>query len=108
MAKKLITEACVRGMPEGGVLHVGGAVIATPAAVDLARDKGIRVEWGTGVASGAPAQTGSGQRECLWHAMLAKDGTYVVRVVNGQAVVDRLEASGPTRFGTDSKETHGR
>ena len=40
--------------------------------------------------------------------MLASDGTYVVRVVNGQAIVDRLEGSGPTRFGTDSKEAHGR
>jgi hypothetical protein len=120
VAKKLITEACVRAMPDGGVLHVGGSVIATPAALDLAHDKGVRVAWGTGGANGtgvasgtgaastAAPQTGSGMRECLWHAMLASDGTYVVRVVNGQAVVDRLEDSGPMRFGTDSKETHGR
>ena len=71
MAKQLITESCVHAMPHGGVLRVGGDVIATPAA-------------------------------------LAEDGSYVVRVVNGQAVVDRLEGAGPARFGTDFKETHGR
>ena len=104
MAKRLITEADVRALPTGGVLSVGGDVIATPAALDLAHARGLRVRFADGTTVAGPgAKSG---KDCLWHRLLASDGNYVVEVRGGRATVHRLTASGPELFGTDSLEEH--
>lgn len=105
--KQLITEEDVRKMAPGGVLRLDSGTIATPAALDAAFARGIRVQHGAAhskpTAGGAlPAKT----RECLWHGMLEQDGTYIVQVVNGRARVSLLTAAGPAPFGTDSAQEH--
>lgn len=105
--KRLITEADVRRMAPGGVLRLDAETIATPAALDVAFERGVRVQRGSASAApGGVGDSGAPQRECLWHAMLEADGTYVVQVVNGVARVTRLEDSGPVPFGTDSVQDH--
>lgn len=95
--KDLVTESCVRRMAPGSVLRLSPEKIATPAALDLAHERGIRVQWGeeSGPAAGAAAR---GAAE-LWQRMLAEDGTYVVVVKGGRASVNRLDEAGPTPFG---------
>lgn len=96
MAKRLISEGCVRDMAAGGELVVGPRDIVTPAALELAFARGIRVRWSDeGLATGgAPPASSS-----LWTSVLAADGNYVVEVRNGRARVFRLTASGPTLVG---------
>lgn len=96
MAKKeLVTEADVRRMAPGGELVLGPSRIATPAALDAAFALGIRVvQVSAGAASASPT---SG----LMQRMKQQDGTYVVEVRSGRAVVTRLGPSGPEAFGTE-------
>ncbi|MCB9916131.1 MAG: hypothetical protein H6828_13465 [Planctomycetes bacterium] len=104
--KRLITEADVRALPRGGVLRVDRRTIVTPAALDAAHARGLRVSYEDedGCASRKTARPAG--RECLWHGMLANDGTYVVEVRGGRAVVHQLSEQGPVLFGTDSEAEH--
>ena len=105
--KQLITEGDVRAMARGEVLRIDSRTIATPAALDAAHARGLRIVWGDAAAGcGSSAAEAEGKRECLWHGMLASDGTYVVQIVNGRATVNRLTAQGPVLHGTDSVEEH--
>ncbi len=109
--KRLVTEEDVRRMAPGGVLRLDSGTIATPSALDAAHERGIRVQRGGAPAPAATAGPSKAacdapRRECLWHAMLEQDGTYVVQVVNGRAQVTRLENTGPVPFGTDSVQDH--
>lgn len=100
MAKKeLVTEADVRQMAPGGELVLGPSRIATPAALDAAFSRGIRVvHVAAGAASAAPRpDAGSG----LLARMKQLDGTYVVDVRAGRLVVTRLGPNGPEPFGTE-------
>ena len=106
VGKKLITEGDVLAMARGEVLRLDSGTIATPAALDAAYLRGIRVVRGEGGScSSSSASTGTKQ-ECLWHGMLATDGTYVVQVVDGRATVSRITDQGPVLYGTDSVEEH--
>jgi hypothetical protein len=90
--RNLFDEARVRGLPDGGELVLGPGDVATPAALDRAFAKGIRVRWKADrSASAAPAAAAAG----LWGRMLSADGTYVVTVRAGRAVVHRLTDAGP-------------
>lgn len=104
--KRLITEADVRAMGAGEVLRVDGRTIVTPAALDAAHARGLRVVRGEacGGAAAPPARTAG--EECLWHSMLATEGTFVVEVRGGRAIVHQLEEQGPVLFGTDSQAEH--
>jgi hypothetical protein len=96
VAKRLISEGCVRDMAAGGELVVGPHDIVTPAALELAFARGIRVRWSDEApAAGGTPTVGSS----LWTSVLAADGNYVVEVKNGRARVFRLTASGPTLVG---------
>ena len=99
MAKKeLVTEADVRRMAPGSELVLGPSRIVTPAAIDAAYLLGIRVVH---VAAGqASAVTGAAPASVLGR-MKAQDGTYVVEVRGGRAVVTRLGPNGPEPFGTE-------
>ena len=97
----LFDEARVRGLPDGGELVLGKDDLATPAALDVAFAKGIRVRWAADGARGAgptgaatPAPHGS-----VWQKMLSADATYVVEVRGGRAVVHKLTSSGPVPLG---------
>lgn len=88
-----MTEADVRRMgPEVRELVLGEHRIATPAALDLAFSRGMRVVYGE--ADAAPPSA-------LWERMKQADGTYVVQVMNGRAVVTRIGAAGPEPFGNE-------
>ena len=88
------------------MLRIDSKTIATPAALDAAHARGLRIVYGDAGGCGSSAPKPEGERECLWHGMLAADGTYVVQVVNGRATVTRLTAQGPVLHGTDSVEEH--
>ena len=93
MAKRLFTEACVRSMPSGSELVLGSEAMATPSALDLAFQRGVRVVYADGVArSSAAAAPDAG----LWSRIVAEDGTYVVEVRSGAASVHRVTPDGPT------------
>jgi hypothetical protein len=98
VAKRLITEADVRAMARGAELALGQSAIATPAALDVAFERGIRVVW-----SDKSATPGAVAHADVFAKMLASDGTYVVQVENGRALVTRLAPSGPEAFGSTSK-----
>ncbi len=102
--KKLITESDVRAMGQGGVLRLDAATIATPSALDAAFALGIRVLHGEG--GSCASKRGAKEGECKWHAMLATDGTYIVEIKGGRAVISRLTPEGPVSFGTDTIENH--
>ena len=92
MAKKrLITESSVRDMPRGGELVLGREDLATPSALDLAFERGIRVRYADGSSGAAAPSTG----DPLWSRVLASDGTYVVTVRGGRASIVRLTDAGP-------------
>lgn len=104
MAKKeLFDEARVRALPAGSELALGPGDLVTPAALDAAFERGIRVVRGGGSGSagsaGAPAPAPSAP---LWGRMLAQEGTYVVQVKGGRASVTRLTESGPVSLGEGS------
>lgn len=81
----------MRALPRGAELVLGKAALATPAALDLAFERGLRVVWGeatvAGLASDALAR------------LLAADGTYVLVVRSGRAQVTRISDAGPEPFG---------
>ena len=74
--KELVTENCVRALAAGSELVLGPERIATPAALDLAFQKRISAPGGSD----------------LWTRMKAREGTYVVVVRGGKALVTRVGA----------------
>jgi hypothetical protein len=102
--KRLYTEADVRGLPRGAELLLGPDAIATPAALDAAFERGVRVVHTAGGASG-PREAGCGGcggcDGCLRN-LLGEDATYVVEVRDGRAVVTRLTDRGPVHVRTIS------
>jgi hypothetical protein len=98
VAKRLYTEANVRELPAGSELVLGKEALATPAALELAFARGIRVKYGDGSSTpGAAAPADSGLKK-----LLAEDGEYVVQVKGGRARVFRLAAGGPVFVGEGS------
>jgi len=90
--KELVTETCVRQMAPGSELVLGPTRIATPAALDLAFQRGIRVLRG---AERVAEQGG------LWSELKAADGTYVVTVRGGRATVVRVDGASPVTIGEE-------
>jgi hypothetical protein len=91
--KRLYTESDVAALPRGATIALGKEALATPAAIDLAFARGVRVSYGEAPAA-AGGEAGALQR------MLAQPGTYVVSVQpGGAAVIARLEAGLPVPFG---------
>jgi hypothetical protein len=97
--KRLVTESDVRAMARGGELVLGSDVIATPAALDLAFQRGMKLSRRDG---GGPSATASAASDPLWSRMLAADATYVVVVKGGRANVSRMTDQGPVAFGAGS------
>jgi hypothetical protein len=96
VAKRLFTEANVRELPAGSELVLGKEALATPAALELAFARGIRVRYGDGTSTPASSNV---VVETLWRKLLAADGEYVVQVKAGKARVFQLGASGPVLIG---------
>ena len=94
--KDLLTEDGVRKLAPGSEIVLGPNKIATPAALDLAFTRGMRV-----VYADAEAELARGPASDLWKRMKGEDGTYVVQVKNGRATVTRLSDSGPMPFGEE-------
>ena len=95
MAKKrLYTESDVAALPRGAVLVLGKEALATPSALDLAHARGVQVRYGD--AKPSEGATGSGAE--TWGKLLAQDGTYVVTVKAGAAIVTRLVDGVPVPF----------
>jgi hypothetical protein len=96
--KRLYTESDVAALPRGALLTLGKDALATPAALDMAFVRGVRVSYADGksVEAKSPAQA-----EVL-AKMLAQEGTYIVSVKSNAGVVTRLEAGVPVPFGTFS------
>ena len=73
--KNLVTESCVRAMAPGSELVLDATKIATPSALDMACERGIRVSYAHEARTGArPQQTSE-----LWSRLKSEDGTYVER-----------------------------
>ena len=89
-----MTESDVRALARGSELVLDRSTIATPSALDAAFARGIRVVWEQAGHDGRVAPL-----PATLERMLANDGTYVVRVQHGRAVVTRLADSGPEEFG---------
>ena len=99
MAKRLYTEANVRELPAGSELVLGKEALATPAALELAYVRGVRVRWADGSSTpGLAAGNAAGGVARL----LAEDGQYLVQVQAGKARVYRLGPSGPVLVGEGS------
>jgi hypothetical protein len=94
--RRLYTEDSVRALPAGSELVLGRGVLATPAALDLAFARGVRVRWSDGKE--APAAAQAPPASAAWQALLARDGTYVVRVRAGQAELYELVDGVPRAF----------
>jgi len=96
MAKRLITEATIRGLAAGGELVLGRGDLVTPLALDLAFAKGIAVrrDSGSGTEGATPPPAGAPAAR-LGAALLAREGTYVVKVAGGRAEVFALEGGAP-------------
>lgn len=91
-SRRLYTEADVRALPRGAELVLGRAAVATPAALDAAFERGVRVVWGEGDAPAPPNSDALAR-------LLASDGTYVLVVRDGRASVSRMTDAGPVPFG---------
>jgi hypothetical protein len=100
VAKQLYTEASVRELSAGSELVLGKEAIATPAALELAFARGIRVKWSDG--SSSPGASAAAPADAGLKKLLAEDGEYVVQVKGGRARVFRLAASGPVFVGEGS------
>ena len=100
MAKRLYTEANVRELSAGSELVLGKEAIATPAALELAFARGIRVKWSDGTST--PAARAAAAADSALMTLLAEDGEYVVQVKGGRARVFKLAASGPVFVGEGS------
>jgi hypothetical protein len=100
LAKRLYTEANVRELPAGSELVLGKEAIATPAALELAFTRGIRVKYGDGTST--PGASAAAPAEAGLRKLLAEDGEYVVQVKQGRARVFKLAASGPVFVGEGS------
>ena len=104
MSRALYTEADFRALGEGSVVHIGDDDLVTPAALDVAHERGLRLVRG-GQGQAAP---GGKKRDCLWHKVLATPGKYLVEVNgSGDAAVWQLGDHGPVAFGRDNLENHG-
>ena len=96
--KQLVTEADVRRMAPGvRELVLGDHRIATPAALDLAFARGMKVVYGEVDAKGTTGPIPSD----LWQRIKSQDGTYVVQIESGRATVSRLGVNGPELFGSE-------
>lgn len=96
---QLVTERDVLAMVAGGRIVLSSQRIATPAALDAAFRRGIKISYeGPGEASSPqdPAQSDGS----LLNKMRGQDGTYVVVVKNGQLSVTRIGVQGPEPFAT--------
>ncbi|MFT5733469.1 MAG: hypothetical protein ACJA2W_001620 [Planctomycetota bacterium] len=99
--KQLVTEADVRRMAPGArELVLGDHRIATPAALDLAFSRGMKVVYGAPDESGSTGSAGPIPSD-LWARMKSQDGSYVVQIENGRATVSRLGSNGPELFGSE-------
>ena len=97
MAKRLYTETNVRELAAGSELVLGKDAIATPAALELAFARGIRVKYGDGTST--PAASSGPQLDPALKQLLAEDGEYVVQVKGGRARVFKLGSAGPVLVG---------
>ncbi len=87
--KRLVTEADVLALAPGSELVLDATTIVTPAALDAAHRRGLRVRRaGEGPTPVVAAPAGL-------ERLLASDGTYVVVVRGGRASVTRLTENGP-------------
>jgi hypothetical protein len=94
--KRLYTESDVASLARGTTLVLGKDALATPAALDLAHARGVHVSWSD------DKSTEVKPRDETFAKMLAQDGTYVVTVQRGNAIVTRLIDGVPTPFGSVS------
>lgn len=100
MSRRLYTEDDVRRMARGSELVLGAGALATPSALDLAREQGVRVVWSEG-GGAAPVASGGG-----WPALasaLERDGSYHVEVRDGRPRLWVLGPDGPLEIPLEGK-----
>lgn len=95
--KNLVTESCVRAMAHGSELVLDAGKIATPSALDLAFERGIRVTYAHEMQPARQPQ----QASQLWSRLKSEDGTYVVVVKAGRAAVTRVTERGADPIGEE-------
>lgn len=98
MSKKLYTEKEIRALAPGSELVLGAGAIATPAALDLAFQRGVRVRWSDG--SVTPPSGGAVTTSGELAGLLGADGNYLVTVKNGVAQVLRIGDGHTTNLGS--------
>jgi hypothetical protein len=112
--KRLITEEDVRGLPAGAEIALSKGDVITPAALDHAFERGIRVRWpGSGASASAASRSAAvaggalSHTSGVWLQLLAQDGQYVVEVRGGRARVHRLTNGAPYLVASDFAEGVG-
>jgi hypothetical protein len=89
-------------MARGAELVLGKEALATPAALDLAFQRGIKIVYRDGASVAQVGPCGCGNASCpggcTWSKMLAQDGTYVVVISGGKPTISRITPSGPVAF----------
>lgn len=90
MAKRLYNEDDVRRLAPGSELVLGPESLATPSALDLARERGIRVRWMEAGEQSARSHPLAGLAEAL-----GGDGSYHLEVVGGRVRAWRMGPEGP-------------
>jgi hypothetical protein len=95
--RELVTERDVLALPAGSQLVLGPGRIATPAALDAAFLRGIRV---VRQEDGGSAAGGASDSELL-QRLRSQDGTFVVVVREGRLTISRIGPGGPEPFAAD-------
>ena len=92
-----MTERDVLALPAGSQLVLGPGRIATPAALDAAFLRGIRVVRQEAGAGAPPRVTDTD----LLQRLRSQDGTFVVVVREGRLTISRIGPGGPEPFAAD-------
>jgi hypothetical protein len=96
---RLVTERDVAALDGKGPIVVDDGTLITPAALDLAHERGIAVLYARGRGERLPPERvpgagGADPGKALPAEVLSRDGVYLVRVEAGVARIYRVGASG--------------
>jgi hypothetical protein len=98
VTRRLYTEDDVRRLAPGSELCLGAEALATPSALDLARERGIRVRWSDGASAGGSAAADPAARLA---ELLGGEGAFWVQVEGGRARAWRQGPDGPVEVPLD-------
>lgn len=96
MGKRVITESEINKMTAPGEIVVDSETLITPAALDAAFTRGLRVTYRKGETQGPPsrARLSSRERQILRQIASLTDGDYLLQIREGRLRVFRIGEDG--------------